>query len=266
MAVKPRLVFSAVLIEYVGQPKVSFFVDGAEKLSEVTLPEQTIRLTRRFSLPPGCTGYNGHLFINPEFRDIVDYNIESSPEESFRNNILYHYYDVTLTGNITLQLYLDETAFYPNNRHNTTLSVSPRDSKSQDTRKIFFSPLAYGYVPHIRQTIDATETGQIISANAVALPPTYTKGLRTHSEFQVTYQGECHLEIFMDGAKIHKGWLPEQKIDQDGGYVTHKDYLPAGTDGHVLQWIQSDGDGDIAVFETDMTLADKEQPNITNPN
>lgn len=266
MAIKQRLVFKSVLIEYINQPTVSFFVDGTEKLSATALPNHTIRKTRRFFLPSGAIGNTGQLFIASDFTDVIDFQIESTPEESYRNNVLYHYYDVAFTGTVTLKLFLDETEFNPNNSKVKQITISPRSSKAQDNRKVYFPALTYGYIPHIQQVIKTTEDGQIISAAPVALPPTYSKGLRTHSEFQVTYQGECNLEIYMDGRKIHEGFLPEQKIPQDGGYATFKDYLPAGTEGHVLQWLQSDGDGDIALLETDMTLADKEQPNVSNPN
>ena len=265
MAIKQRVVFQSIIIEYSGQPKVSFSVDGTEKLAESTLPNHPVRQTRRFYLPVGCSGYTGQLFINPEFKDIVDYQIESSPEEKFRSNILYHYYDVSFTGTISLKISLDEQALRVNNGTITEVKFEPRDNKTQDNRKIFFPQLSYGYIPHIQQSIKSTETGQVLSAVPVAMPPQFTKGLRTHSEFQVTYQGKCHLEIFMDGAKIFHGWLPEHKVPQDGGYTTLKEYLPSGTNGNVLQWLQSAGDGEIVLFETDMTLADQEQPNISNP-
>jgi len=266
MAIKQRSVFRSVLIEYINQPAVSFFVDGTEKLASTLLPSHSIRKTRRFYLPPGAIGNTGQLYINSTFTDIVDHKIESIPEETYKQNSIYHYYDIAFTGTVTLKLFLDEAEFNPNNGKVRTLTMSPRSSKTQDNRKVYFPALSYGYIPHIQQVIETTEDGQLISANPVALPPVYSKGLRTHSEFQVTYQGECNLEIFLDGTKIHEGFLPEQKIPQDGGYTTLKDYLPSGSEGHVLQWLQSDGDGDIALLETDMTMSDREQPNVSNPN
>jgi len=265
MALKDRVIFRSVFMEYKGQPKISFSVDGVEKLSESTLPNHTVRQTRRVSLPAGCTGYNGQLFINPDFKGKVDYAVEKGSVEAYREKTLFHYFNVHFTGNITLQMFIDEVALKPNNGASASLSLSPRKNKTTDTRKIYVPPLAYGFEPHIQQTIKTTESGQIISSEPIALNPAFNKGLRLHSEFQATYQGECNLEIFLDGESILREWLPEQKIPQDGGYSTHKDYLPTDTNGHILQWMQLDGDGDIALFETDMTLADKEQPNIAGP-
>jgi len=41
--------------------------------------------------------------------------------------------------------------------------------------------------------------------------------------------------------------------------------LPSNSSGQVLQWVQTDGDGDIALFETDQTLLDLEQPQKPTP-
>ena len=73
------------------------------------------------------------------------------------------------------------------------------------------------------------------------------------------------MAIYLDGELLSKEWLPEILIPQDGGYKTHKDYMPSNSTGQVLQWIQTDGDGDIALFETDQTLLDMEQPQQQTP-
>ena len=99
----------------------------------------------------------------------------------------------------------------------------------------------------------------------VALSPKYYKGLKTHTEYQVTYQGQVEMALFLDGEQLSKEWLPEILIPQDGGYKTHKDYFPSNATGQVLQWVQTDGDGDIALFETDQTLLDMEQPQEPTP-
>ena len=99
----------------------------------------------------------------------------------------------------------------------------------------------------------------------MALPVKYYKGLKSHAEYQVTYQGDVKLALFMDGEELVNEWLPEILIPQDGGYKTHKDYFPSNSSGQVLQWVQTGGDGDIALFETDQTLLDMEQPQQQTP-
>tara|TARA_R110002051_G_scaffold246064_2_gene305677 strand:+ start:173 stop:367 length:195 start_codon:yes stop_codon:yes gene_type:complete len=56
--IKDRQVFQSVLIEYEGKPIIKVAVDGTDVLTATgkTLPEHTVRQTRRVSLPQGVTG------------------------------------------------------------------------------------------------------------------------------------------------------------------------------------------------------------------
>ena len=57
--IKDRQVFQSVLIEYEGKPTIKVTVDGTDVLTATgrTLPEHTVRQTRRISLPQGAQGY-----------------------------------------------------------------------------------------------------------------------------------------------------------------------------------------------------------------
>ena len=263
--IKDRQVFQSVLIEYEGKPIVKVTVDGDDVLtaSGKTLPEHTVRQTRRISLPQGAQGYVAQMSSN--LTDITRYQFESQPESSFSENILFHYYEITFNKSLQVKLYMDEVSIKPNNSINKVVSLKPRAGRIQDTIKVYFPPLSYGYIPHIEQVISSAQKGQILSSKPVALPIKYYKGLKTHTEYQVTYQGNVELALFMDGEQLSKEWLPEILIPQDGGYKTHKDYFPSNSSGQVLQWVQTDGDGDIALFETDQTLLDIEQPQQQTP-
>tara|TARA_R110002074_G_scaffold234639_1_gene406488 strand:- start:106 stop:909 length:804 start_codon:yes stop_codon:yes gene_type:complete len=263
--IKDRQVFQSVLIEYEGKPIVKVTVDGSDVLtaSGKTLPEHTVRQTRRISLPQGAQGYVAQMSSN--LTDITRYQFESQPESSFSENILFHYYEITFNKSLQVKLYMDEVSIKPNNSINKVVSLKPRAGRIQDTIKVYFPPLSYGYIPHIEQVISSAQKGQILSSKPVALPIKYYKGLKTHTEYQVTYQGNVELALFMDGEQLSKEWLPEILIPQDGGYKTHKDYFPSNSSGQVLQWVQTDGDGDIALFETDQTLLDTEQPQQQTP-
>jgi hypothetical protein len=263
--IKDRQVFQSVLIEYEGKPIIKVAVDGDDVLTATgkTLPEHTVRQTRRISLPQGSQGYVAQMSSN--LTDITRYQFESQPESSFSENILFHYYEITFNKSLQVKLYMDEVSIKPNNNFNKVVSLKPRAGKIQDTIKVYFPPLSYGYIPHIEQVISSAQKGQILSSKPVALPIKYYKGLKTHTEYQVTYQGNVELALFMDGEQLSKEWLPEILIPQDGGYKTHKDYLPSNSSGQVLQWVQTDGDGDIALFETDQTLLDMEQPQQQTP-
>lgn len=263
--IKDRNVFQSVLIEYKGKPTIKVSVDGYDKLtsSGKTLPEHIFRQTRRVSLPQGAQGYVAQLTSN--LTDVTRYQIESQPESSFTENILFHYYEITFDKSLQVKLYIDETSVKPNISSSDTVSLKPRGKKIQDTIKVYFPPLSYGHIPHIEQVISSAQKGQILSSKPVALPVKYYKGLKTHTEYQVTYQGNVELAIYLDGEQLSREWLPEILIPQDGGYKTHKDYMPSNSTGQVLQWIQTDGDGDIALFETDQTLLDMEQPQQQTP-
>jgi len=263
--IKDRQVFQSVLIEYEGKPTIKVTVDGSDVLTTTgkTLPEHTVRQTRRISLPQGAQGYVAQM--SSSLTDITRYQFESQPESSFSANILFHYYEITFNRSLQVKLYMDEVAIKPNNSSSKVVTLKPRSGRVQDTIKVYFPPLSYGYIPHIEQVISSAQKGQILSSKPVALPIKYYKGLKAHTEYQVTYQGNVELALFMDGEQLSKEWLPEIVIPQDGGYKTHKDYFPSNSSGQVLQWVQTDGDGDIALFETDQTLLDTEQPQQPTP-
>ena len=263
--IKDRQVFQSVLIEYEGKPIIKVTVDGTDVLTTTgkTLPEQTIRQTRRVSLPQGAQGYVAQM--SSSLTDVTRYQFESQPESSFSQNILFHYYEITFNKSLQVKMYMDEVSIKPNNNASNVVTLKPRKGRVQDTIKVYFPPLSYGYIPHIEQVISSAQKGQILSSKPVALPIKYYKGLKTHTEYQVTYQGNVELALFMDGEQLSKEWLPEILIPQDGGYKTHKEYLPSNSSGQVLQWVQTDGDGDIALFETDQTLLDTEQPQQQTP-
>ena len=263
--IKDRQVFQSFLIEYEGKPIVKVAVDGSNVLtaSGKTLPEHTVRQTRRVSLPQGSQGYVAQM--SSSLTDITRYQFESQPESSFSENILFHYFEITFDKSLQVKMYMDEDSIKPNNSSSKIVTLKPRSGRIQDTVKVYFPPLSYGYIPHIEQVISSAQKGQILSSKPVALPAKYYKGLKTHTEYQVTYQGNVELALFMDGELLAKEWLPEILIPQDGGYKTHKDYFPSNSSGQVLQWVQTGGDGDIALFETDQTLLDQEQPQQQTP-
>ena len=263
--IKERNVFQSLLIEYVGKPTIKVTVDGDDILTVTgrMLPEHLVRQTRRISLPKGAHGYVAQM--SSDLTDITRYQFESKPESSFRENVLYHYYELTFNKNLQVKLFMDEVSIKPNNSTDKSVTLKPRNKRNQDTVKVYFPPLTYGYIPHVEQVISLAQKGQILAVRPVALSPKYYKGLKTHTEYQVTYQGHVEMALFLDGELLSKEWLPEILIPQDGGYKTHKEYFPSNSTGQVLQWIQTDGDGDIALFETDQTLLDMEQPQQQTP-
>jgi hypothetical protein len=258
--IKPRTIARAIRVEYTGAPTFSFAVDGTTLVNAVQLPNQTVRQTRRILLPPGLVGY----VHQPTFSGypIQRFSVETDPVEAFSTLNLYHYYEVLFEGTVTLQIYSDEVQRKINNRVDE-ITLTTRNNRRQDTRKVYFPPLLWGYVPHLAQDELSVSTGQVHRATPVALPDRFYRGLRDHSEVQITYQGFVDLEVYLDGEMISLVNLDAEVNEEE--YLTTKHYLPAGSRGYALQWIQFDQDGEIAVFESDTTLTDMQQPASLTP-
>lgn len=256
--IRQRQVYQSVIVEYIDTPVINVSIDGSSVVSSLTLPEQTVRQTRIIALPETAIGFVPQ-FSSTNTSDIR-HQFVGIPEDQFKDQQLFQYYEVTFKGSVRFNLFIDQVALKPNLSIKSYVDLSVRENRVQDTRKIFFPALSYGYIPHISQTLSNTNSGQIISARPVALPARFNKGIRRHSEYQVTYRDEVQLAVFLDGRKVVDRNLKDQQIPQDGGFTTFKDYFPSDSNGNVLQYMQTSGDGDIALFETDQTLLDVEQP------
>ena len=253
--IKPRVIAQALRVEYKGQPSFSVHVDGQTLVNEQALPSQTQRKTRRVLLPPGLVGYVLQVTINDPA--VSRFQLETIPVEQFAIQQLYHYWEVTFDQSVELRLNMDEVAQKANSLSDT-ITLTARDSRRQDTRRIYYPPLRWGYVPNLEQVNIGTTDGQVHRATPVALPLRYYRGLRDHSEIQLTYQGFVDLQIYLDGDMI--GQFNLDAALEESAYQTTKHYLPAGGRGHTLQWIQYGGDGEIALLESDITLTDLQQP------
>ena len=253
----PRQVFTAANLRYKGQPTISFSVDGVSGLSNQQFPNHTKLMQRRVALPPGMIGYTPQLVIT--FQDAMTYQFEGIPEVEFNQHQLFHYIEVTFSGTVEFAIYVDEVQKKPNNNTDNSITLTARDSRKQDTRRIYFPPLSFGWVPHVKQVVNSSQDGQIFSSVVRSLPPKFYKGEREHTEAQITYQGNVGLDVYMDGSKIGDYQLTRNGYDKDA-YQTIQEYLPSGTRGNVLQWVQASGDGEVALFETNITLTDATQP------
>ena len=256
--IKERQVFQNLILEYIGTPVITVTIDGVAVMSNITLPTHSVRQTRIVLLPATAIGFVPQL--QADATTDISFQFQGVPDRQYDTQNLYQHFELTFKGSVRLNLFLDQLQLKPNLLHLNNLDLSVRFNKTQDTRKIYYPPLSYGYIPHIFQTDLSTKTGQIISFKPISLPARFNKGLRRHSEYQVTYRGDVQLAIFLDGRKVVDRNLPEQQIPQDGGFVTFKDYFPSDSNGNVLQYLQTQGDGEIALFETDQTLLDVEQP------
>ena len=248
-----RVLYQAVNIEYFGNPTVTVSVDGSAVLSDYALPSQTTFRKRRVTLPVATSGFISHLVSTST--NLLNQDFEAVPIESFNEQQLFHYYEFGFRGAGQLQpkIYLDGIEQTENlgNGVNTLQVV--------DTMRLYFNPLAYGYVPHIHNAGTSDVDAEILWARPVALPPRFYRGIRTHAEFQITYKGNVDIQWFLDGTSIGTYSFSSSNT------TTEKAYFQSGTIGHVLQYIHlnpEDG-GKIYIVETDVTLADLEQRAMT---
>jgi hypothetical protein len=252
-----RQVVHAVNVRYKGQPTVSVSVDGVYILEDQMLPEHNVLKSRRIALPEGGVGYTPQF--ESTFTGSLIHQFETVSEQTYSGQQLFHFFEVNFSGTVELEMYVDEVRKSPNNSDDNTVTLTARSSRKIDTRRVYFPPLSYGWVPQLKHVGSSSLDGQVYSSRMRALPPRFFKGEREHSEIQVTHQGSLELEVYLDGKLTKEYRFGADKYKPDA-FKTEKEYLPSGSRGQILQWIQSDGDGEVASFESDITLTDMEQP------
>ncbi len=252
-----RQVFHALNMRYKGQPTLSVTIDGAAKVSSQQMPSHSIMKNRRMELPAGIVGYVPQ--IQSTFTGAFTTEFEGVPEAQYVQQKLFHFFEVQFDGTVKLEIYSDEVLQVLNNSGETSITLTVRDSKKQDTRRVYFPPLTYGWVPQLKHVVNSAQDGQVYKSVLRSLPSRFSRGEKEHSEIQVTHQGDVSLDVFLDGKILDTYGFNADSYDKNA-FITEKEYLPAGCVGNVLQWIQKDGTGEVAMFETNTTLTDRDQP------
>jgi len=258
-----RLVYQAVRVEYANQPTLKISIDGnsVTNMERFTLPNHSTFRGRRITFPVSVNGYVPHIEVVPSTQGGTSYqsllqneNFETVPIENFNQQQLFHYYDIGVRGDGvnsgTLSVYLDGVA---QTQEASPVTYTP--ANDTETIRAYFNALAYGYIPHIHSSGSTAVDFEILWARPVALPPRFYRGIRTHSEFQITYKGDVQIEWYLDGVSVGTYNFNSSNT------VTEKAYFPSGTIGQVLQYIHENpqAGGKIYMIETDITLADLEQ-------
>ena len=253
----PRQVFHALNMRYKGQPTLSVTIDGTAKVSSQQMPSHSVMRNRRMELPAGVVGYVPQ--IQSTFTEALTTEFEPTPEGQYAQQQLFHFFEVQFDGTVKFEIYSDEILQVVNNSGETNITLTVRDSKKQDTRRIYFPPLTYGWVPQLKHVVNSAQDGQVYKSMLRSLPSRFSRGEKEHSEIQVTHQGDVVLDVFLDGKILDTYGFDADRYDKNA-FITEKEYLPAGCTGNILQWIQKDGTGEVAMFETNTTLTDRDQP------
>lgn len=260
-----RQVFQAVKIDYAKNPKITVSID--DKAASISNQQQVTHSSfkgRRITLPPtNNIGFIPHLESDSTL--LLNEQFEAIPIEQFSSQQLFHYFEIGYRGTIQPKIYLDSNV---QEEESYQQSLSFIGNPDADTARIYFNALAFGYIPHIWHQNYAVAgsnppypyDGEILWSRPIALPPRFYRGIRTHSEFQITYKGSVSIQWYLDGESIGT----YDFTNQQGKTVTVKNYFPSGTIGHILQYKQTNtsSGGKIYMVETDVTLADLEQQSM----
>lgn len=255
-------------LSYKGEPsEIKVFSDGELRQTISDVANNQFHTTRRISFDAGIVGYINQISVN--HNDQVDYNLDVEPFNAFTEQRLWHYYEVTYNGEINLNLFLDEqqinTNTYSCTLPNVSETVTPKVLKKNHTKKIYYPPLAYGRVPHVKN--DPNDIGSIIFMRPVAIPARFYSKVTSVDEVQVTYSGEVFMNFYIDGVLMGETVHLVSDLDSQGKgvYTSEKFYLAEGSTGLVFQWEQIAGSGEIASVETNATLADLETASVPTP-
>ena len=169
-----RNIYQALQLQYKGQPTISVSCDGNALISNKQLPNHAKLKKRNIQLPP--LAYGELAQITTTHQGSIKQQWLSLPEENFIQLQLFQFFEVKFTGTIKVSLFLDGVAQKINNGTDTEVTFSPRGTKTEDTRRIYFPPLSFGYVPQLQQIVDSSQDGQVLYATPRQLPAKYFKG------------------------------------------------------------------------------------------
>jgi len=262
--IRERQILDSVILHYTGQPSsVSVSLDGVSVASITNLPNHTSQKSRRVSLPAGNIGYIPQFSTDSTTR--IDAEFVLIPADRFQEQLIWHYYEVTYSGTVSVSVDLDENNIVLDQELTIPNIAKVSTPKKTHTKKVYLPPLSFGYVPHLRNKTN--DAGDITNAKPVALPLRFYQGEQTLSEGQITCVGDLQVQFYMDGRELGSPYQFDQETHDTGlpKYVTKKFYFPSGSIGHIFQWNQVSGDGDIAKIETDASIgATDVQPQVSD--
>tara|TARA_Y100001963_G_C6694876_1_gene406495 strand:+ start:311 stop:1105 length:795 start_codon:yes stop_codon:yes gene_type:complete len=252
--IRDRIILQAIKLHYKGDVgSVSVSLDGSTKSTVTDLPDHSVHRTRRMSLPAGLSGFVPQFSTGHSTK--IDADFEAVPASAFTEQQIWHYYEVIYTGTVNISVYIDENIVVTAKELTLPNVYDTTTPKQTHTQKVYLPPLSFGYVPHVFNA--TSDAGDIISAKPVTLPVAHYRGVRAVAEGQITYIGDLQVQFYMDGRELGGPYQFNEQTYSTGlpKYVTEKFYFPAGSIGHIFQWEQISGTGNIAMLETDASMA-----------
>ena len=129
---------------------------------------------RRMELPAGVVGNTPQ--IQSPFTAALTTEFEPTPEGQYAQQQLFHFFEVQFDGTVKLEIYSDEVRQVPNNSGETSITLTVRDSKKQDTRRVYYPALTYGWVPQLKHVVNSAQDGQVYKSALRSLPSRFSRG------------------------------------------------------------------------------------------
>ena len=256
----------AVKAHYIGQPTFTLHVDGASTGVSISPPTNgDIYKTRVLTIPEATVGNTFHITSSQTTE--TNFEVVKEPLSNYEEELLWHYYKITYTGDVNVSLYVDDVLKVGDGDDASTATAKKAltTTLSQNTKKVYLPAMSYGRVPHVRS--DSADTGHIVKWSPVALPLAFYKRFEGVAEGQITYNGVVFVDFYIDGEKIGDTYQFDQKFNATGAatYATKTFLFPENSGGRIFQYVQVAGDGDIVTLETDAHQLDPSPAVVTEP-
>jgi hypothetical protein len=104
--IRDYLTLESVAISYKGQPSnVTISMDGTAVSSIFDLPSHRNYATRRISVPSESSGFVPHF--STDSNSLVDHRFNIIPASAFDTQLIWHYYELSISGDVNVSLDLD---------------------------------------------------------------------------------------------------------------------------------------------------------------
>ena len=104
--IRDLITLESVTVSYKNQPSnVSISMDGQAVALISDLPSHAEYFSRRSSVPPESSGFVPHFATDSV--SFVDHKFNVLPASEFDQQLIWHYYEVTISGAVNVSLYLD---------------------------------------------------------------------------------------------------------------------------------------------------------------
>jgi len=127
--IRDYITLESVTVSYKNQPpNVAISMDGRAIATVSDLPSHQEYYSRRISVPPESSGYVPHFATDSV--SFVDHKFNILPASEFDQQLIWHYYELTISGGVNVSLFLDGDTKIPGKNLSIPFSESFLDRQS----------------------------------------------------------------------------------------------------------------------------------------